>query len=144
MQVFRHVVFGLLKDLALFASAAVSVAGAKGKRTSSATLLNQLMSFAAVAGITMSGAMQAPIFQHDMEKSTQEVLALWEEVLSYLCLPVAFAQGQTPGEAGASWEAGTALDEVCASSGCDRSAYLEALDCSQRSSVHTSWPLFGQ
>eukprot|EP00439_Symbiodinium_sp_Y106_P039733 s1931_g4.t2 len=96
-QALRHVASCLLKDLALFASAAVSVAGAKGKRTSSATLLNQLMSFAAVAGITMSGVMQTPIFQHDMEESTQEVLR-------YLSLPVSFAQGQTSGEAGASWE----------------------------------------
>ena len=57
-----YIAFYLIKNLALFISAVVSVAGAKGQRAESATLLNQLMSFAA-SGIAMSGAMQTRTFQ---------------------------------------------------------------------------------
>ena len=51
---------GVLHFRRLVGLDSMQVAGAKGKRTSSATLLNELMSFAAVAGITMCPANDKP------------------------------------------------------------------------------------
>ena len=75
------------KDVGLFASAAASVASAKNSRSSSGTWLNQLMAFAAVAGIVMSSAMQTRAFQ-TLKASTQGRL-------ESLQVPVALFQGQS-------------------------------------------------
>jgi len=83
-----YVSFFLLKNLALFASAVVSVEGSRGKRAASATLLNQAMSFAAVAGVTMSGAMQTGTFKNDLHNAAQVALQI-------LALPASIAQGQS-------------------------------------------------
>jgi len=92
-KVVWYVGFFLLKNLALFASAVVSVEGSKGQRAASATLLNQAMSFAAVAGITMSGAMQTATFKNDLDNAAQVALET-------LALPAAVAQGQGSRDAG--------------------------------------------
>ena len=93
-----YVSFYLLKNLALFTSAVGSVSGAKRRRAESATLLNQLMSFAVVAGIAMSGAMQTRTFQEDLQASSQAVFR-------YLSLPAEMvSQGQGSGGASMSCE----------------------------------------
>ncbi|CAE6960190.1 unnamed protein product [Symbiodinium sp. CCMP2456] len=92
-KVLWYVGFFLLKNLALFASAVVSVEGSKGQRAASATLLNQAMSFAAVAGVTMSGAMQTATFKNDLDNAAQAALQM-------LALPASVAQGQGSRDAG--------------------------------------------
>ncbi|CAE6938127.1 unnamed protein product [Symbiodinium sp. CCMP2592] len=92
-KVVWYVGFFLLKNLALFASAVVSVEGSKGQRATSATLLNQAMSFAAVAGVTMSGAMQTATFKNDLDNAAQVALQM-------LALPASVAQGQGSRDAG--------------------------------------------
>ncbi|CAE7397738.1 unnamed protein product [Symbiodinium necroappetens] len=92
-KVLWYVGFFLLKNLALFASAVVSVEGSKGQRATSATLLNQAMSFAAVAGVTMSGAMQTATFKNDLDNAAQVGLQM-------LALPASVAQGQGSRDAG--------------------------------------------
>ncbi|CAE7233328.1 unnamed protein product [Symbiodinium natans] len=88
-QARRYVAFYIVKTLALFVSAVASVAFSKGERAASATLLNQLMAFAAVASVAMSGAMQTKAFV-SLQHETQDLL-------EYLSLPVAAAQGQGSG-----------------------------------------------
>ncbi|CAE7584115.1 CPK2 [Symbiodinium sp. CCMP2592] len=89
-KVARHLGFFLFEQLALFVSAVVSVEGSKGQRATSATLLNQAMSFAAVAGLTMSGAMQTGTFRNDLESWVKEALQI-------LALSVSVAEGQGTG-----------------------------------------------
>ncbi|CAE7249743.1 MSH1 [Symbiodinium sp. CCMP2592] len=101
-QVVWYVSFFLLKNLALFASAVVSVEGSGGKRATSATLLNQAMSFAAVAGVTMSGAMQTGTFKNDLDHAAQVVLQM-------LTVPASVAQGQGSSDAGSSSMSGQCL-----------------------------------
>jgi len=85
----QYVVVYLVKNLALFGSAAASVSGATRERADSTTLLNQVMAFAAVAGIAMSAAMQTATFR-DLHESTQALL-------SSLSVPIDLAHGQTSG-----------------------------------------------
>ncbi|CAE7351585.1 unnamed protein product [Symbiodinium natans] len=87
--------FFLAKNLALFTSAVVSAS--KGHRAASSTLLNQLMSFSAVAGITMSGAMQTNTFKIEIGITAKDVFRV-------LMLPVSVAQGQTNAGGGMSGE----------------------------------------
>ncbi|CAE7720847.1 unnamed protein product, partial [Symbiodinium sp. KB8] len=94
-QVVWYVSFFLLKNLALFVSAVVSVEGSGGKRAASATLLNQAMSFAAVAGVTMSGAMQTGTFKNDLDNAAKDALQM-------LALPASIAQGQGSSDGGGS------------------------------------------
>jgi len=101
-QVVWYVSFFLLKNLALFVSAVVSVEGSAGKRAASATLLNQAMSFAAVAGVTMSGAMQTGTFKNDLDNAAQVALHM-------LALPTSVAQGQGSGDGGSSSMSGQCL-----------------------------------
>jgi len=101
-QVVWYVSFFLLKNLALFVSAVVSVEGSGGKRAASATLLNQAMSFAAVAGVTMSGAMQTGTFKNDLNNAAKVALHL-------LAVPASVAQGQGSSDGGSSSMSGQCL-----------------------------------
>ena len=75
------------RDVGLFVSAAASVAAAKSARASSGTWLNQLMAFAAVAGIVMSNVMQTEACQTFQDSTRSQ--------LQSLQLPVGFFQGQS-------------------------------------------------
>ncbi|CAE7682402.1 unnamed protein product, partial [Symbiodinium sp. KB8] len=101
-QVVWYVSFFLLKNLALFVSAVGSVEGSGGKRATSATLLNQAMSFAAVAAVTMSGAMQTGTFKNDLDNAAQVALQM-------LALPASVAQGQGSSDGGSSSMSGQCL-----------------------------------
>ncbi|CAE7321518.1 unnamed protein product [Symbiodinium natans] len=91
-EVVRFALFYLAKQMGLFMSAVATVTNAKRDKNNSSAMLNQLMAFAAVASVAMSGAMQTGAFRH-LQESAHRLASLLES----LELPIALAQGQSTG-----------------------------------------------
>eukprot|EP00434_Breviolum_minutum_P037181 symbB.v1.2.032959.t1/scaffold3759.1/size89661/5 len=85
----KSIIFYVLKDLILFASAVASTLTASAEKKHSAVLLNQLLAFATVANIVTTGVMQTRLFAGFHEDTRQ--------VLQSLGLLVNAAQAQADG-----------------------------------------------
>jgi len=85
----RSIIFYVVKDLILFASAVASTLTASAEKKHSAVLLNQLLAFATVANIVTTGVMQTRLFAGFHEDTRQ--------VLQSLGLLANFAQAQADG-----------------------------------------------